>query len=83
VDVGQLDILQEIVAERGRQDLKWGTQNHRPADWLAILGEEFGEVCRAVFEKDATNYREELLHVAAVAVSMMECLDRDPWKNKP
>lgn len=77
------DIIEEIVNERGRQDMKWGIQNHKPADWISILGEEFGEVCRAIFEKDAKNYREELIHVAAVAMSMAECYDRDPWKNRP
>jgi NTP pyrophosphatase (non-canonical NTP hydrolase) len=77
------DIIEEIVRERGRQDMKWDVQNHHPTYWLSILGEEFGEVCRAVCDKDAKNYREELIHVAAVAVSMAECYDRDPWKNRP
>ena len=77
------DIIEEIVRERGRQDMKWGEQNHHPTYWLSVLGEEFGEVCRAVCDKDAKNYREELIHVAAVAVSMAECYDRDPWRNKP
>ena len=40
-------ILAEILGERFRQDLKWGPQHHRIADWLAIIGEEYGEACMA------------------------------------
>ena len=69
--------LQEIHNERESQDDIWGEQNHKPAFWLSILGEEFGEVCRAVYENDTENYREELIQVAAVALSMVECLDRN------
>jgi NTP pyrophosphatase (non-canonical NTP hydrolase) len=66
-------VLDMLADERGRQDAKWGEQNHDPAYWLAILGEEFGEVCKAVCEGKQDEYREELVHVAAVAVSMIEC----------
>ena len=79
-------ILQEVMDERARQDAKWGEQNHHPAWWLSILGEEFGEVCKAVCENNDTgkgSYREELIQVAAVAVSMIECFDRNgpDWNN--
>ena len=40
-------ILQLVKDERVRQDLKWGPQHHRIADWLAIIGEEYGEACMA------------------------------------
>lgn len=91
-------ILKEIVAERERQDAKWGEQNHAPFVWLSILGEEVGEANKAalesvVFRKDKPidewlnsglqKYRTELIQIAAVAVSMVECLDRDKWCNLP
>ncbi len=41
------EILRLIYNERLRQDLKWGPQHHRIADWLAIIGEEYGEACMA------------------------------------
>jgi NTP pyrophosphatase (non-canonical NTP hydrolase) len=74
-------VLGEVYAERKRQTDKWGVQNHRPADYLMILGEEFGEVSRAALEHHfhgaaLENYREELVQVAAVAVAMIECYDR-------
>ena len=78
-------VLQEVKNERDRQDAKWGVQNHHPVEWLSILGEEFGEVCKASceahfkYENGETwkNYREELIQTAAVAVAMVECLDRN------
>ncbi len=76
------NILNEIKIERQNQDCKWGVQNHHPFVWLAILGEEVGEVNKAVLDhnfdkKSLENYREELIQVAAVAVAMIECLDRE------
>lgn len=73
------EVLSEVVNERINQDNKWGEQNHLPPFWLAILGEEFGEVCKAVFEHNyhSGGYRKELIHVAAVAVAMVECFDRN------
>lgn len=74
----------DIMAERKRQDEKWGVQRHHPVEWLSILGEEFGEVCKAVCEAHFNGYastgiwdqyRVELVHAAAVAVSMIECHD--------
>ena len=75
-------VYNEIQDERKRQDEKWGEQNHEPPDWLMILGEEVGEVNKAALEtrfgniKDWSEYRKELIQVAAVAVSMIESLDR-------
>ncbi len=43
-------ILQEVAAERVRQDQKFGEQNHEPLYFLSILGEEFGEVSKEVCE---------------------------------
>ncbi|MCT4647589.1 MAG: MazG-like family protein [Carboxylicivirga sp.] len=85
-------IYREIVDERQRQDEKWGEQNHKPVEWCAILGEEVGEVNKAALEshfksrfkcyeegaKEAlANYREELIQVAALAVAMIESLERN------
>ena len=45
-------ILTDIIDERERQEAKWGTRYDVPvSDWLVILGEEFGEACRAALEE--------------------------------
>lgn len=43
----------EVQQERGRQERKWGAQHHTPFEWLAILGEEFGEACMAAVDYQA------------------------------
>ena len=74
-------IFSEIDWERIKQDLKWGVQNHSPEVWMLILGEEVGEVNKALVENRFDNrglesYRDELIQVGAVVVAMLECLER-------
>lgn len=80
--------FKSVVAERGRQDAKWGEQNHGLMVWMGILGEEFGELCQAVNETHFNNgpemqekggyvnMRAEAVQVAAVAIQFIEALDR-------
>lgn len=46
-------VIDDVIAERERQDAKWGEQNHHPDRWMAILGEEFGELCKEIVEFDS------------------------------
>ena len=94
-------ILQEVSAERDRQEAKWG-----PQDWpimksagcpaYKLMAESFRSLCdRAAMsgllefrhildeevaevyaESDPIRQREELVQVAAVAVQMIEVIDR-------
>lgn len=77
--------LAEVAHERTRQDRIWGTQDHDPAVWLAILTEEVGELATAILHESfdnqgelhgSGNLREEAVQVAAVAVAFIEYLDR-------
>jgi len=76
--------IAEILAERDRQDEKWGQQNHSNDVWMVILAEELGELAMAINEmrfpggKGATleDVRKETTHVAAVAMAMVECFER-------
>jgi len=87
-------VLAEVDTERINQNFKWGIQNHCPKVWLMILGEEVGEANKAILEsskykdgklvmnkdlQDFSEYRKELIQIAAVAVAMVECLDRKEW----
>lgn len=87
-------VCQEILAERARQDAKWGPQNHTPVAYFAILAEEHGEVAKevveATFARSAPERRErlvkmrvELIQEAAVAVAMVEALDRQMVGTAP
>ena len=70
-------ILEEVAAERARQDKKWGAnRDHSPFFWLTILVEEVGEVAKAILEHDGHGMRKELIQVGAVAVAICEWCDR-------
>lgn len=77
--------LMSVRNERASQDRKWGRQRHSWPEWMAILGEEYGEACG-----EANRYhwshtlpspdtlralREELVQTAAVAVAIIEHID--------
>ena len=79
------DALVMVLAERKRQHERW----HREHEWgfgdcssvnlpaitkAAVLGEECGEVQRAVLDRDNDSLRVELVQVAAVAVAWLESL---------
>lgn len=83
-------VLAEVLDERARQDARFGVQDHEPAVYLSLLVEEVGEAAKEIndsrfFVADGrTNAVREALHrarvelvqVAAVAVAMVEALDR-------
>lgn len=83
-------VLTDVVDERHRQDMRWGQQDHSPIEWMAILMEEVGEVSKEVCEhhfqykgdqkERSLRMRKELVQVAAVAVAMIESLDRNELK---
>lgn len=63
-------IFEDIQKELVYQESKFGTDRvHEPALWAVVLGEEYGEVCKAVLEHDGNGYIAELVDVAAVCVS--------------
>jgi hypothetical protein len=90
-------VLVDVRAERVRQEAIGEAKREAGIDWrscadpdmaggddkrAAVLGEEFGEVCRAVLEAgygtdgagDA-HLRDELVQVAAVATAWAEAID--------
>lgn len=84
--------IESVLYERGRQLQKWGVQDHPIADWFLIFGEEVGEAhreaCEHVFQLRFPEHypfdpqrlhrlRAELVQAAAVAVAMIESLDRN------
>jgi hypothetical protein len=83
--VNRGEIFLAITAERSRQAVKWDGEHawgHGDcssdgvpvAVKVAVLAEEFGEVSRAVLDRDGGALRTELIQVAAVAVAWLEGL---------
>lgn len=75
---------QSVVDERVRQLAKWGVQHHGPEWWLVILTEEVGEFSQAICDlrwgggntaERVAHMRDELVQVAAVALSALADLD--------
>ncbi len=77
------EIIERVLAERTRQDAKWGTQfGGRPdQQWLAILMEEVGEAAEAGLQagttgraprEDDKRLEEEVIQIAAVCFSWLE-----------
>jgi NTP pyrophosphatase (non-canonical NTP hydrolase) len=79
--------LYSVIEERLRQDNKWGEQNHDPYTYMAILMEELGEMAQAALQTQfggkhggLDHLREEAVQTAAVALAIVECLDRGKWR---
>lgn len=79
--------FKDISNEMDRQIEKFGLQNHPPEWYLTILMEEVGEAAKAALEHNfgfdtgtagekADNYIEELVQVAAVAISALLCFEK-------
>lgn len=81
-----MSALDDVLAERVKQDEKWGKQDHEPAVWLAILMEEVGEVAKEIADGLAggkwreRDYREELVQATAVGLAALEAFDRGEWR---
>lgn len=81
-------VLNDIAAERLRQNEKWGRQHHRAAFWMSILMEEVGEASKEIndcYDFDYNDpdiqdivdaFRTEVLQCAAVAAAIVEDIDR-------
>lgn len=80
----QGNALDDIIDERIRQDATFGVQNHHPAYWLAILGKQVGQLGSAVLGREwfddkaaaTAIMRREAVQAAAVALALIECIDR-------
>lgn len=87
-------VLIDVVDERTRQEAKCAQKRDEGLEWLtcadprmedgdrlAVLGEEFGEVCREICDARAEkrdpdpNLRVELVQMIAVAVAWVESID--------
>jgi hypothetical protein len=76
-------IYEDITTERLRQIDKFGDQVHRSwTDLASILGEEYGEACKEANDIVLANadrlieLRKECIETAAVAVAIVEYIDR-------
>jgi NTP pyrophosphatase (non-canonical NTP hydrolase) len=76
------DLLELIRKERERQDEKWGTQDVPDPVMYVVLGEEVGEVGKAILEGDEEGIKSELIQVAAVAIKMLQFINSRGLRRK-
>ena len=70
-------VTEQFLAERESQEDKWGEQMHHTDEfWTVILGEEFGEVAREVYEKDTEKLYNELIQCGAVCMAWAEAIQK-------
>jgi NTP pyrophosphatase (non-canonical NTP hydrolase) len=78
-------VLAEVSAERAAQDARWGVEDLHDWERISHLTEEVGELAKAANEAnfrtsptrgDRTQMREEAIQVAAVAVAIVQSIDR-------
>jgi len=84
----EMKALELVLTERVKQEKKWGEQNHNPFIYLAILGEEYGELAKECVEHGLTGLDHdnndrllaEAVDTAAVALAFVACLLRAKWR---
>lgn len=68
-------VFESIEEERRFQDEKHGIRwDLGMTRWISIIGEEFGEVCRAEQNKDVVNFHDELIDIAAAAARAAQAM---------
>jgi NTP pyrophosphatase (non-canonical NTP hydrolase) len=75
-------VISELKERRSDQDKKWGKGAIDYHSVPRILGEEYGEVCRALNEKDMENFHQEVLDVAAFSMAILEQLVKEEYEKK-
>ena len=86
-----MDIVYEVMAEVTRATVKFPTWPTDPFHALAVLGEEFGELTKAMLQftyephKGVTrqDIREEAIQTAAMALRILMSLDRYSYETAP
>lgn len=86
MDNNRATVFDDIDSERERQVALFGEQNHHPAYWLAVLGKQVGQLGEAIVQREwaaehlkarmLDKVRTEAIQVAAVAVAIIEAIDR-------
>lgn len=65
-------VWRAIEDERLRQLQKWGEQLHLDEKWIQIILEEFGELAKAILEKNEQDIVIELIQMTACCVAWLE-----------
>lgn len=83
-----MNVVDQVVAEVGRATRKFPTWPTDPLHALAVLGEEYGELNKAMLQltyephkTSAADVREEAIQTAAMALRLVMSLDRYEYRH--
>ena len=83
IEIARAKVLENVLAERERQDSIWGDQRDNTDDmWALIALEELGEVAKDINDTKLGSAYTEIIQVAAVMVAWAESLRRRGVMNK-
>ena len=72
-------IFQQISDERDRQNEKWGGKDHDLQHskniWTRLIVRQLGDADRALERGDTDDWGNQMVQVAALAVTALECLE--------
>lgn len=75
-----VQILDEVLQERRRQDNKWGGEEnddkHTPNDWHEVIADYNGWARRMAAMGSNDKARKRYIQIAAIAVAVVERIDR-------
>lgn len=85
-----MEIIEQVKAELSRAMIRFPTWPTDPLHALAVLGEEFGELNKAILQltyephkSSAADVREEAIQTAAMALRLAMSLDHYEYKRSP
>lgn len=77
IEIARAKVVENILAERERQDSIWGDQRDNTDDaWALIALEELGEVAKDINDTKLGSAYTEIVQVAAVMMAWAESLRR-------
>lgn len=69
------NFVNDVMIERERQDCIHPRSDWPGIVWATVMGEEYGEICRAILENDRENLKDELVQLAAVCMRVYENIE--------
>lgn len=87
----QKNAVENVLEERRNQDEQWGVSDHDPQFWSLILSKHAGRLTSKALDWGAMvgydseefyaimEFRDQAVKVAAIALAIVECIDRAEW----
>ena len=75
-------LYESVSLELERQRLKWGRQDHWADHWYLIVSEEFGEIAKALTERNADQAQTEIVETIACLVQLWAAVGQESRRDQ-